>query len=127
MTGPRISGSSRPRLHDPWCRPSSAFAGIGRQRLRPRWLANSCQRIGSPPGTAREQPTSGSGAGLVIRRPPPLRDGEGFRSLNLPQVFEIGLIADHDDGNRRVVLDADDLFPQRGQFAQRGFRCYAKD
>lgn len=70
--------------------------------------------------------TSRAGTALVVRRLPSLRQRIGLGSLDLSLLLEVRLVTHYHDGNSLVVLDADDLLPQTGNFLQRGLGRDAK-
>lgn len=62
-----------------------------------------------------------SRARFVIRGvAPALADGERARTRHRPVFFQVGLVAHNDEGNARIIFDADDLVAQFVQFGQRG-------
>ena len=65
---------------------------------------------GSPPSTS-----------LVVRGVTPAGgDGEGASAGDGPVFFEVGLVADDDEGDAGVIFDADDLFAQFVEFVEGG-------
>lgn len=67
-------------------------------------------------------------ARFVIRRVAPrLRNGKCTRPRHCPVFFQIGFIADDDEGDAGVVFDPHDLIPELVQFGEGGERCDAKD
>ena len=52
---------------------------------------------------------------LIIRRIPLLRDSKRLFAIDGSLVQQVGLVADHDDGNLLVVFDADDLLAERAE------------
>lgn len=71
---------------------------------------------------------SPSRAGFVIRRVVPgLGDREGAGARDGAVFFEIGLVADDDEGDVGVVFDADDLVAEFVQFGEGGEGGYAED
>lgn len=66
--------------------------------------------IGPPPRTR-----------LVIRRiPPRLADAEGARARHGPVFFQVGFVADNDQGNALVVFDAHDLVAELVELGEGG-------
>jgi hypothetical protein len=62
-----------------------------------------------------------TGGCLVVRRiAPALRERKGACARHGAVFFEIGFVADYDNGHFGVVLDADDLFADFGEFVERG-------
>ena len=51
---------------------------------------------------------------------PTLRDGEGARAGDSAVFFEVGFVADDDEGDALVVFDADDLFAEFVEFVEGG-------
>ena len=72
---------------------------------------------GSPPGTS-----------FVIRGVTPAGgDGQGASAGDGPVFFEVGLVADDDEGDEGVVFDTDDLFAQFVEFVEGGEGGYGED
>ena len=66
-------------------------------------------------------------AGLVVRRAPPLREGEGLGPVDGPLVLQVGLVPDNHNRDVLVVLDADNVVAEPLEFLKRRSRGDAED
>ena len=65
-----------------------------------------------------------SRARLIIRSvSPTLTDGEGSGTGDGAVFFEVGLIADNDEGDTRIVFDADDLLAELVELVEAAEGC----